>query len=336
MLALSPSLSADSLRKSVAAGRLGSVSRLFTRVFGLSDASTPTRLSLRLTVALAVAAMGLSGCAMKRQASQPGYVAQAKQMWRRGFSALESGKVGEAESWLRRAAERTPEDGPTQRHLAEALWQQGQHDEAITCAEEACRCIPSDCEATIRAGEMHLARGDAGSASQWAGRAIDLNARSAAAWALRGRAHQKQGRTDKALADFQQALRYAPTDAQLLTDVALLHRARGEHRRCLTTLHHLLDAYPPGQEPAGALALAGESYLALGRARDAADTLQIAAARGPADAELLYRLAEAQEACGHRDRAIADARRALDIDSAHDGSRQLIARLQATGANPVR
>lgn len=287
-------------------------------------------------MAFAVVMALAPGCAMKRQASQAGYVAQAKQMWRRGFSALESGKVGEAESWLRRAAERTPEDGPTQRHLAEALWQSGQHDEALKCAEEACRCVPTDCDAAIRAGQMHLAQGDAGRASHWAGRAIDLNARSAAAWALRGRAHQKQGNADLALADFQQALRYAPTDAQLLTDVALLHRARGENRRCLTTLHHLLDAYPPGQEPAGALALAGESYLALGRARDAADTLQLAAARGPADAELLYRLAEAQAACGHRDRAIADARRALDVDAAHGGSLQLLARLRAPGTNPIR
>lgn len=284
---------------------------------------------------LLVFAATIPGCALNRR-GQTGYVDQAKQMWRRGVAALESGEVGEAESWLRKAAEATPEDAPTQGHLAEALWQSGQHDEALTCAEQACRCAPDDCPAATRAGEMRLAQGDARQAVDWGNRAIELNARSGAAWALRGRANQKLGATELALADYQQALRYLPTDPQLLTDVALLHRARGDHRRSLTTMHHLLDAYPPGQEPAGALALAGESYLALGRPRDAAETLQLAADRGPASAGLLCRLAEAQAACGDTAGAIAGARRALDLDAQHDRSRQLLAKLQATPATQLR
>lgn len=294
-----------------------------------------TRTGPLLAITL-IGSLLLPGCAMTRRNQRPDYVAQAKQMWRRGVTALESGKLGEAESWLRQAAEASPDDAPTQRHLAETLWQSGQHDEALECAEAACRCAPQDCESTVRAGQMRLAQGDAGQANDWAERSIDLNTRSADAWALRGRSHQKLGDTDRALADYQQALRYAPNDPQLLTDVALLHRARGDHRRCLTTLHQLIDAYPPGQEPAGALALAGESYLALGRASDAADTLQLASARGPADADLLYRLAEAQAACGNHDLAMADARRALDLDSQHDGSRQLLARLRSTDAARLR
>lgn len=266
----------------------------------------------------------------------PEYVAQAKQMWRRGVAALESGKAGEAESWLRKAAEATPEDSATQQHLAEALWQTGKHDEALARAEAACECAPGNGTAAIRAGEMRLSRGDASQAADWGNRAIEIDARSPSAWALRGRAHQRLGSTDQALADFQQALRYSPSDPKLLQDVALLYRARGEHRRCLTTLHHLLEAYPPGQEPAGALALAGDSYLALGRSRDAADTLQLAAARGPADAELLYRLAEAQAACGNTTEAVADARRALNVDATHAGSRQLIARLEPASGGTLR
>ncbi|TWT99756.1 cellulose synthase subunit BcsC [Botrimarina colliarenosi] len=286
--------------------------------------------ALRQTTLLALA-ISTSGCALTRRTAADS-VDQAKQMWRRGVAALDAGKAGEAESWLRKAAEATPEDGATQHHLAEALWQTGKHEEALRCAEEACRCAPTNLDAAIRAGQMRLARGDAGQAAAWGEQAIEIDAGSAAAWALRGRAQQRLGKADLALADYQQALRYAPTDPELLSDVAQLYRDRGDHRRCLTTLHQLLDAYPPGQEPAEALAQAGETYLALGRSRDATDTLRLAAQRGPGNADLFCRLAEAQAACGQNELAVADARRALSLDATHLGSRQLIARLQPADA----
>ena len=272
----------------------------------------------------------LSGCRALGRRQAPDVVGQAKQMWRRGVAALDAGKAGEAESWLRKAAAATPDDAATQHQLAEALWQTGKHDEALKRIEEACRCAPTNIEAAIRAGEMRLASGDAGQAAVWGEHAIELDSHNAAAWALRGRANQKLGKADLALADYLQALRYAPTDAELLTDVAKLHSERGDHRRCLTTLHQLLDAYPPGQEPAEALAMTGETYQALGRSRDATETLLLAAARAPADANLYCRLAEAQAACGQTQRAVAEAQRALSLDSTHQGSRQLLARLQPT------
>jgi tetratricopeptide (TPR) repeat protein len=274
----------------------------------------------------------LPGCAAIARRRAPDVVGQAKQMWRRGVAALDAGRAGEAESWLRKAAAATPRDAATQHQLAEALWQTGKHDEALKCVEEACRFGPTNIEAAIRAGEMRLERGDAGQAAAWGERAIEIDTRYAAAWALRGRANQKLGKTDLALADFQQALRYAPTDVLLLSDVAQLHHDRGDHRRCLTTLHQLLDAYPPGQEPAEALAMTGETYQALGRSRDATETLLLAAERAPADANLYCRLAEAQAACGQNERAVVEAQRALSVDAMHQGSRQLLARLQPAGS----
>ncbi|MEQ8849801.1 tetratricopeptide repeat protein [Botrimarina sp.] len=296
---------------------------------------TLRRPASRLAVWLAILALA-SGCALTRRDGRAEYVDHAKQMWRRGVAALESGRVGEAESLLRQAAEAAPDDPAAQRHLAEALWQSGRHDEAILRVEQACECAPHDIEATIRAGQMRLSRGDADAARRWANRALDLDARCPDAWALRGRslAHTKQ--PGRALADLQHALRYAPGDARLLEDLARLHGERGDQRRRLTTLHQLLDAYPPGQEPARVLADAGETYLALGRPRDAADALRVAAAREPSNAELLYRLAEAQAASGETRLAIVDARRALDVDAAHEPSRRLLARLESAPSAQLR
>lgn len=279
--------------------------------------------------------ISLTGCVLGKRTT-PSYVTHAKQMWRKGISALESGEADKAESWLRKAAEVIPENGTTQRHLAEALWQGGKHQEAIAHAEEACRCTPSSSDTIIRAGEMCLASGAIDRAHHWGNRAIEINAQSPSAWGLRGRSHMKLGQIEQALADFQQALRYAPNDPQLLSDVASLHKARGDHRRCLTALHQVLDAYPPGQEPSEALAMAGEAYLSLGRSQEAIEALRLATTRGSANADLLCRLAEAQAACGNKELAVADARKALSLDSEHADSQALLARLAAASSSDLR
>lgn len=285
----------------------------------------------RLVVWVAIAAAA-PGCALVRRGDRDAeHLAEARRFGLRGVDALEAGELGEAESWLRRAAAAAPQDSDTRRHLAEALWKRGQRDEALSHAESVCHAEPACALSAIRAGQMRLANRDAAEAASWGGRAIGLDARSAEAWALSGRAHQRLGDSDRALADYQQALRYAPNDAELLIDVALLHRARGDHRRCLTTLHHLLDAYAPGEEPAGALALAGEAYLAIGRPQAASESLRMASTRGETGADLLYRLAEAEAACGRRERAIAEAERALATDAGHTPSRELLARLNEAG-----
>ncbi len=263
----------------------------------------------------------------KTTSKPPEYLAQAKQLWHKGVDALESGQLNEAESLLRQAAEATPEDADARSHLAEALWQSGSHDEALAHAEAACRCEPTNAWSAVRAGQMRLAEGDAKTATEWAHSAIGLSYRSPEAWALRGRANQRLGNTDQALADLQQALRYAPNDTELLTDVALLYQARGEHRMCLTTLHQLIDCYTPGEEPAEVLALAGESYMAINRPLDAAENLRLASERGTTGAEFYYRLAEAEAACGKTDKALSELDRALAFNQDHPPSKQLKARL---------
>ncbi len=272
----------------------------------------------------------------KTTSKPPEYLAQAKQLWHRGVDALESGQLNEAESLLRQAAEATPEDADARSHLAEALWQSGSHDEALAHAEAACRCEPTNSWAAVRAGQMRLAEGDAKMATEWAHSAIGLSCRCPEAWALRGRANQRLGNTEQALADLQQALRYAPNDTELLTDVALLYQARSEHRKCLTTLHQLLDCYPPGEEPAEVLALAGESYMAINRPVDAAENLRLASQRGTSGADFYYRLAEAEAACGKTDKAISDLDRALTFNQDHTPSQQLKARLASEPNNTIR
>ncbi|TWT41603.1 tetratricopeptide repeat protein [Botrimarina hoheduenensis] len=282
---------------------------------------------------MAVIVVGSSGCAAIRQrgATQE-QAALGRQMCREGVDALECGELANAQKLLRTAAAADPDYGDARRHLAEALWRSGDHREALTHAELACQCDPLDAHGAVRAGQMRLDQGDASRAIEWATQAIAVEQRLASAWALRGRALWNRGETDLAVADLQQALRYAPDDEALLRDLAQLYHTSGDERRTLTTLHQLLDAYAPGEEPVEVLAMTGSAYLSMGRPQDAADTLREAAARGEAPATLLCQLAEAEAACGRLPEAIAGAQRALAADAGHGPAHALLARLAAGGA----
>jgi predicted Zn-dependent protease len=98
----------------------------------------------------------------------------------------------------------------------------------------------------------------------------------------------------------------------------------------LTTVHHWLDCHPPGQEPAEALVLEGQTYLALGRAAQAGESFQLAAARGDRTTELLCLQADAAIAGGRADEAIRFAQQALAQDATHPAAQQLAARLSST------
>ena len=157
--------------------------------------------------------------------------------------------------------------------------------------------------------------------------AIRLNPQLAAGWALRGRVFSRLNQPDRALADLQRALELSPQGADVLFDLAILYRQQGQLARALTTLHSLLDSYPPGEEPQMALMLEGQTLMALGRPHQAADSLLAASRRGPPNAEILFLLAQAQSSAGQYAAAAAAAEQALAIDSTHTASRQLIAQL---------
>ena len=279
------------------------------------------------------------GCtAFGRRNPVPEEVDACRELSRQGVAALEMGQWGQAEVLLRQAISASPNDSQTRRYLAEALWRRGAADEALREIEAAVEIDRSDASLTVRAGEMMLAVGDAEQALAHAERAIGMDPKLASAWALRGRVFWQRNQSDRALADLQRALEYAPNSADVLLDLAALYRQRSQPTRCLTTLHHLLDCYPPGEEPQLALLLEGVTLTELGRPAQAAESLLAASQRGPRNAEVLYRLAQAQLAAGDAATAVATAQQALAVDGTHEQTRRLVAELaqHATPTAPTR
>ena len=283
-----------------------------------------------LLVAAASCALGTPGCAhLRRDKVTSDEVVACRQLSREGVAALERGDCTRARELLDQAVAASPSDLEARRELAEVLWQEGSHQEAMVHMEAAVRLDPRHAPTLVRSGEMLLAFGAADRALARAGEAVALDPTLGSAWALRGRVLRRKGDLEPALADMQQSLRYNPHDAAVLVETAELQYQLGRPHRCLTTVHQLLDAYPPGEEPRRALWLEGLAFGAVDRREDAVRSLAAASRQGAPDPDLLYQLARAQHAAGHPGEAAEAARQALAASGGHEASRALLAQLES-------
>lgn len=271
----------------------------------------------------------LSGCAsMRKQKIVPESIATCREISRDGVAAMELEQWEKARTLLVKAVAISPTDIDARRHLGETLWNLGNRRDAVVNLEAAVHLDPRHAPTIIRSGEMLLGIGAIDTALERAEQAIALDRTLAEAWALRGRVYREQGKIQKALADLQRALRYSPHATDVLLDVAEIQYHQGRPQRSLVTLHCLLDIYPPSEEPQQALWLEGMVYSALGRPRDAVESLYAASLKGQPPAELLFQLAQAENHEGNPTAASNTLRRALELDSGHKASLLMLAQLQ--------
>ncbi len=280
--------------------------------------------------AVTILVLCVSGCAALHRGPVPEDVAACRDLTQQGVTAMEMGNWPEAEQLLQSAVEASPVDPATRHYLAEVLWHRSATAAALLQMEEAVRLDETDPLLIVRLGEMQLGTGATEKSLERADEAISLCPKLASAWALRGRVYWRMNQTDRALADLQRSLQFAPDTSDVLMDIAAIYRQRRQHDRCLTTLQHLLDTYPPGQGTQLAYWMEGLTLADLGRPQQAVESLRIANQQGPANADILYYLAQAQLAAGRPDAATATAQQALTMNPTHAPSRQLLTQLAAS------
>lgn len=287
--------------------------------------------AVRAPIAAILPIVLAAGCATFRGGRNDADAAgMCRQLSREGVAAMEHGDATRACELLQRAVKASPTDVDARRQLAEVLWKRGAHAEASSHMEAATRLDPHHGPTIVRSGEMLHGLGAIDQSLERAERALLVDPTLAGAWALRGRVFHTRGQLDRALADMHQALRYNPHAENVLMETAELQFQLGRPQRCLTTLQSLLEAYPKGEEPRRALWLEGLAFSAIDRPADAASALLAASARGPAEPELLFQLARAQQAAGQMAEAAVTAQQAAD--AGHEGSRALLAQMHAAGA----
>ena len=293
-------------------------------------------LSMR-PVAFAAILLLSSGCAsLGKRGPVPEAVATCRELSQQGVTAGQRGRWEQAEQLFGQAVESCPTDVDARREYAEVLWRRGSFIEGARQMEQAQQLDPENLGLQIRLGEMYLVMRDLNRAGRMAEQALRADNHDGGAWALRGRVMLARGKAERALADLQQALRYRPDDARLLLELAELYRRREQPQHALMALNHLAEIYPAGEEPQEVLYLTGLAYAALDRHHEAVESLYAASVRGQPTAELMYRLAEAEQRIDRPAAARANVELALSLDPQHAESLVLFERLaRRPQARPV-
>ena len=220
-----------------------------------------------------------------------------------GIAALEQGKLAEAEKQLENAVRYDKNDINHRRHYAEALWQQGKHQEALHQLDEAIkRGGYHNASLHISLAEKNLVLREYATAHRHADEAVRLDSKDYQSWALRGRAKwlqasQQAGYVEHSLAmlhqareDYFRAVSLAPNNRQLLAELATVQMGCRQPEQALATWLTLQSLYPQGEEPDEVVIGKTETLMVLQRFDEAEANLTAVRQRGLENTEAGQRL----------------------------------------------
>jgi tetratricopeptide (TPR) repeat protein len=244
------------------------------------------------------------GCQLNRSFA-PIALGPSSERSRLGIAALERGDLTEAEKRLEDAVRLNKNDINHRRYYAEALWQQGKHQEALQQLDEAVKRGGQNSDSLyISLAEKYLVLQDYTTAYRYADEAVRLNPQDARCWTLRGRAKRLQashqaGYTEhstemfhQARGDYLRAVSLSPNDRELLAELAAVQMSCKQPEQALATWLTIQSLYAQNGEPTEVLIGKTETLLALRRFDEAETALTFIRQRGLENSEEGRRLQE--------------------------------------------
>ena len=247
------------------------------------------------------------GCSLNRSFAtlSPSQIFSSGEQSRQGIAALEQGNLTEAEERLEKAIKLSKNDVNHRRYYAEALWQQGKHQEALQQLNEGIkRGGQNNVSVHISLAEKYLAIQKYTDAYHHADEAVRLDSQDFRSWALRGRtkrlqaAHQAgyaehtAAMLNQAREDYLRAVSLAPNDRDLLAELAAVQMGCGQPEQALATWLSVQNLYPQGGEPVEVLIGKMETLMVLRRFDEAETNLSAIRRRGLDNPEAERRLQE--------------------------------------------
>ncbi|VIO66053.1 Beta-barrel assembly-enhancing protease [Bradyrhizobium ivorense] len=142
--------------------------------------------------------------------------------------------------------------------------------------------------------------------------------------AARGQDLARAGKTDEALAAFDQALTSDPYNIQALYGRGVIYQGRGQHQQAVEDFTAASGLSPQKAEP---LIGRATSYLALDKAREAAADLDEAVQASPNNVAAWSARGQAYERLGDKAKAAASYNRALALRPRDESARSGLARV---------
>jgi tetratricopeptide (TPR) repeat protein len=176
----------------------------------------------------------------------------------------------------------------------------------------------------LRIAQDYFNRGQLGEAEASLRKAASWDPESGAIFAALGTILNAAGRDEEAAAAFWRAAQKSPTDATAAFSAGLAFAAAGKLADAELTLRETVRRDPNYDRAWYNLGLL---LAQTRRAREAMEALQTAEKAAPAVADYPYARATILFQTGDRAGAIAAARRALEIDPAHEPSREFLRQL---------
>jgi tetratricopeptide (TPR) repeat protein len=139
-----------------------------------------------------------------------------------------------------------------------------------------------------------------------------------------GEALARSGKTDEALAEFDQAITLDPHNAEALYNRGLLYQGEKQHQLAVDDFTAANGLTPQRAEPLLGRAI---SYLALDRAKEAAADLDEAAQADPQNPQIWTTLGQAYERLGDKTKAAGSYSRAITIRPKDEAARSGFARV---------
>ncbi len=291
---------------------------------------------MRRTISVFLAA-SLGGCCWSDRGVCPQPLMECRQLSSRGVNAMQRRDYAEAERLLAQAIETCGVDPQARQQYAAVLWERGARDAALEQLNRAIELAGDDPALLIRRAEWQYAMQDAAAVEMDIEAALAADPRAPAAWLLKARLARQAYDHEQALAAYHRVLALEPAHREALLEKAEVHGALADAspeasaaqlQQGLRTVQILLDTYPPNEEPAPVLFLAGRIHARLGRYDDASRALTAAVRRGGPSAEVLHCLAEVQLLADRPAEALATAGQAVALAPQSAAGRQLLARAQ--------
>lgn len=218
----------------------------------------------------------------------------ARQSASGGLKAFHDGRLDQAKSLLFLAAEQNPSDPSVRENLARALYNSGDHQQAILQMQLAVDLSKGDPRLIVELGEMYLDVGQWIPARRQVELALAVNHRFAPAWALSGRTEKAKGNYREALADFQKALGFEPDMLPVQMLVVDTYQAMKEPHRALSAIEQILNKHPSDAIPEQLVVAKSVALMDLNQLRPAIDLLQTASNKKNASSEVFIQLSRAQ------------------------------------------